>query len=80
MCELVSQAIEDETDLNVVRNQILEVLRYVSALWETRRIDLYIEYTGTAYAETLKHTPISDVEEVYDTVKEEFAESMILPF
>ena len=33
---------------------------------------MYIEYSGTAYSDTLKHQPISDVEEVYNTVKEEF--------
>ncbi len=74
MCELVSQAIEDETDLNVVREPNLGGTQVCFGALETGEIDLYIEYTGTAYAETLKHTPISDVEEVYDTVKEEFAE------
>lgn len=74
LCELVSQAIEDETDLNVVRESNLGGTQVCFGALETGEIDLYIEYTGTAYAETLKHTPISDVEEVYDTVKEEFAE------
>ena len=35
--------------------------------------DLYPEYTGTAYAAILKHTPISDPRKVYDQVKQEYA-------
>ena len=35
---------------------------------------MYIEYSGTAYSDTLKHTPINDVDEVYNTVKKEFKE------
>ena len=37
-------------------------------------IDMYVEYSGTAYSDTLKHQPISDVDEVYNTVKKEFKE------
>ena len=35
-------------------------------------IDLYIDYLGTDYTDILKYFPISDVEKVYDTVKDEF--------
>ena len=34
-------------------------------------IDLYVEYSGTAYTDTLKHPPISDMDKVYETVKDE---------
>ena len=35
--------------------------------------DIYPEYTGTAYAAILHHTPISDPRKVYDQVKQEYA-------
>jgi osmoprotectant transport system permease protein len=38
------------------------------------QIDLYPEYTGTAYTAILKHTPITDPRKVYEEVKKEYAE------
>jgi osmoprotectant transport system permease protein len=38
------------------------------------RLDLYPEYTGTAYTAILKHTPITDPRAVYQQVKKEYAE------
>lgn len=38
------------------------------------RIDLYPEYTGTAYTAILHHQPITDPRAVYDQVKREYAE------
>lgn len=38
------------------------------------QIDLYPEYTGTAYTAILKHAPITDPREVYEQVKREYAE------
>lgn len=37
------------------------------------RIDIYVEYTGTAFTAILKHEPISDPREVYDRVKSEYS-------
>jgi glycine betaine/choline ABC-type transport system substrate-binding protein len=37
-------------------------------------IDCYPEYTGTAYTEILKHKPITDVQQVYDTIKRKYAQ------
>jgi osmoprotectant transport system permease protein len=42
------------------------------------RIDLYPEYTGTAYTAILKHTPITDPRAVYEQVKKEYAEKFNL--
>lgn len=36
------------------------------------RVDLYPEYTGTAYAAILHHQPISDPRQVYDQVRQEY--------
>ena len=38
------------------------------------KIDLYLEYTGTAYTAILHHPPTSDPRAVYDQVKREYAE------
>lgn len=38
------------------------------------RLDLYPEYTGTAYTAILKHTPITDPRAVFEQVKKEYAE------
>ncbi|HEV7680709.1 MAG TPA: ABC transporter permease/substrate-binding protein [Pyrinomonadaceae bacterium] len=37
-------------------------------------IDIYPEYTGTAYTAILKHPPVTDPRIVYDQVKQEYAE------
>jgi osmoprotectant transport system permease protein len=41
-------------------------------------IDLYPEYTGTAYTAILKHQPITDPRAVYDRVKKEYEEKFDL--
>jgi glycine betaine/choline ABC-type transport system substrate-binding protein len=35
-------------------------------------MDVYVEYTGTAFTAILKHDPLTDPREVYDRVKEEY--------
>jgi osmoprotectant transport system permease protein len=42
------------------------------------QIDLYPEYTGTAYTAILKHAPITDPRAVYEQVKKEYAEKFKL--
>jgi osmoprotectant transport system permease protein len=37
------------------------------------KLDLYPEYTGTAYTAILKHAPITDPRAVYEQVKQEYA-------
>jgi osmoprotectant transport system permease protein len=39
------------------------------------RIDLYPEYTGTAYTAILRHAPITDPRAVYEQVKREYGEN-----
>lgn len=38
------------------------------------RVDVYPEYTGTAYTAILKHPPLTDPQAVYDKTKQEYAE------
>lgn len=42
------------------------------------QIDLYPEYTGTAYTAILKHPPMTDPRAVYEQVKREYAEKFNL--
>src|SRR5258705_1412911 len=42
------------------------------------KIDLYPEYTGTAYTAILKHAPITDPRTAYDQVKQEYADKFKL--
>lgn len=44
----------------------------------SKQIDVYPEYTGTAYTAILKHPPITDPQAVYDQTKAEYAEQFRL--
>ena len=72
LCELMSQAIEKETDLNVSRKSNLGGTQVVFNAVKSGEVDVYMEYIGTAYADTLGYEPISDVDKAYQTVKDEF--------
>ncbi len=44
----------------------------------SNQLDVYPEYTGTAYTAILKKTPITDTEKVYEETKKEYAEKFDL--
>jgi osmoprotectant transport system permease protein len=44
----------------------------------SKQIDVYPEYTGTAYTAILKHPPLTDPQAVYDQTKSEYAEKFDL--
>lgn len=44
----------------------------------SNNLDVYPEYTGTAYTAILKHSPQTDVREVYDETKAEYAKKFDL--
>lgn len=71
---LVAELIEARTDITVNRRLDLGGTQVCFSALKAGEIDLYIEYSGTAYSDMLKHTPISDMEKVYETVKQEFKE------
>lgn len=71
---LVSDFIEDRTDISVNRKIELGGTQVCFGAMQTGDIDLYIDYSGTAYTDILKHPPISDMEEVYETSKKEIKE------
>lgn len=71
---LAAELIENRTDIAVNRKFDLGGTQVCFGALQSGDVDLYIEYSGTAYSDTLKHPPISDMEEVYQTVKKEFKE------
>ena len=71
---IIADFIEERTDIRVDKKLNLGGTQVCFSALKQGDIDLYVEYTGTAYGDTLKHKPISDVQKVYDTVKKEFKE------
>lgn len=71
LMEIVAQMAESQ-GASVVRKSGLGGSLPHQALVQGR-IDAYPEYTGTAFAEILKNKPITDVQQVYDTVKRDYA-------
>lgn len=71
---LIADLIEAKTDITVNRKLDLGGTQVCFGALQSGDIDMYVEYSGTAYSDMLKLKPISDVEEVYNTVKKEFKE------
>lgn len=71
---MVADLIEENTDISVNRKINLGGTQVCFSALKSDDIDLYIEYSGTAYGDTLGNPPISDMEKVYNTVKNDFKE------
>ncbi|QSX07272.1 ABC transporter permease subunit [Sedimentibacter sp. zth1] len=69
---MVAEFIEANTDIAVERNMDLGGTQVCFSALRAGEIDLYVEYSGTAYSDTLQHPSNSDMQQVYDTVKDEF--------
>jgi osmoprotectant transport system permease protein len=71
--EIVAQLIESRTGVNVVRQfELGGDLCHRAML--AGEMDVYVEYTGTAYSAILKHDPITDARIAYQQVKQEYAD------
>jgi osmoprotectant transport system permease protein len=71
--ELLAQAIEGKTGLQVVRRFDLGGNLAHDAL-VAGEVDLYVEYSGTALLAILKSQPLTDPQEVYRRVKSQYAD------
>ena len=71
---MTSQAIENNTDIDVENECNLGGAQVVFSALTNDNIDLYIDYAGTDYTDILKHKPISDVEKKKKTIKKEMKE------
>jgi len=72
LAEMFSQLIEAKTDLNVVRKLNMGGTFVCFEAIKNGDIDIYPEYTGTALSAHLKMNVISDPDESYRVVAEEF--------
>ncbi|NJK75940.1 MAG: ABC transporter substrate-binding protein [Microcoleus sp. SU_5_6] len=71
LAEILARHIEAKTDIDVERELNLGGSLCHQSL-AAGKIDLYVEYTGTAYANILKQPPISDPKKVLDYLKQEY--------
>jgi glycine betaine/choline ABC-type transport system substrate-binding protein len=72
LAEIVAQQIERRTDLPVERKLHLGGTFVCHQALTTGQIDLYVEYTGTAYAAVLKHAPGPSADSVLHAVTDEY--------
>lgn len=66
---LMSDLIEDRTDIDVIRKDNLGGTQVLFNAAKTGDVDLYLDYTGTIYGDTLGYSPNSDMDEVYNISK-----------
>jgi osmoprotectant transport system substrate-binding protein len=76
--ELVAQQIEAKTGLRVDRRFYLAGSYIAHQALRSGRIDLYVEYTGTALTVVLKEPPRSDAADVWERVRAGYAEQFDL--
>ena len=74
LTNLLADYIEEKTDIDVVRKENLGGTQVCFSALKSNDIDLYVEYSGTAYGDLLGHEPVSDVQKVYRDVKKEMKE------
>ena len=75
LANMFADLIEEKTDITVERETNLGGTQVCFTALNTGSIDLYFEYTGTAYGDILKYPTNTDMKEVYQTVKEDFKEN-----
>ena len=73
LAEIVAQQIERRTSLPVERKLHLGGTFVCHRAITAGDIDIYVEYTGTAFTAILKQTPISDPDSVYRFVAADYA-------
>jgi glycine betaine/choline ABC-type transport system substrate-binding protein len=72
--ELLAQHLEAHTGLSVDRRFYLAGTYICHQAILAGRVDLYVEYTGTALGAILKQSPSNDSAQVYERVKNEYAQ------
>ena len=78
LAELLAQHIEVRTGLQVDRKSNLGGTLLCQKALLSGDLDLYVEYTGTALTAVLNESPSSDPHEVYDRVKQGYAQRFSL--
>ncbi len=72
LANMFSDLIEERTDITADRKINLGGTQVCFSALKSGDIDIYFDYSGTAYGDTLNYPPISDMEKVYNTVKTDF--------
>lgn len=72
LSNLVAELIEENTEIVVDRKFDLGGTQVCFSALNQGDIDMYVEYSGTAYTSTLGHTDKKNKDEVFEIVKEEF--------
>ena len=76
LAEILAQSLEKEGVTVVRQFELGGNLAHEGLLAD--KVDVYPEYTGTAYTAILKHQPITDPQAVYDQTKAEYASKLDL--
>lgn len=74
LANMFSDLIEEKTDITVERKINLGGTQVCFSALNSGSIDMYFDYSGTAYGDTLNYPPSTDMETVYNTVKKDFKE------
>lgn len=74
LTNMAADYIEYKTDIDVIRKENLGGTQVCFSALKSGDIDMYVEYSGTAFGDILGHKPISDIQKVYNDVKKEFKE------
>jgi osmoprotectant transport system substrate-binding protein len=74
LAELLAQHIEARTGISVERKSNLGGTLLCHKALLTGDLDLYVEYTGTALTAILNEKPLGDAKEVYQRVKQGYAQ------
>ena len=72
LAEMIAQHIEAKTDINVERKLNLGGTFVCHEGIKSGELDLYPEYTGTAYSAILKQPAQSDAKAIFQTVRKEY--------
>lgn len=76
LAHMYADLIEANTDIKVSRKTNLGGTKVCLGALRTGDIDMYVEYSGTAYGDVLGLPPNTDMDEVYEVVKKEFADKL----
>lgn len=74
MVHLVSELIENKTDIEVERKPYLGGSNVVAKALESGDLDICVEYTGTALMNVLGEPVMTNPDEVYELVKKRYAD------
>lgn len=74
LSNMMADLIEENSDISVIRRPDIGGTQVCFGALQTKDIDMYVEYSGTAYIDILKQPVSSDSKMVYDIVKKELKE------